>query len=338
MRAAVISFTAKGDELNKRIASFLKDFETEQCGSTFNKRSVSLGEWTRDKFERCRLVIFIGAAGIAVRACAPYIRSKETDPAVIAADEHGRYVIPLLSGHIGGANRISRELAAYLGAEPVITTATDINGVWAADEWAAENGYRIFDKDGIKYISAALLRGEKAGLASSFEIRGSLPEGIVLSKCTECGILISDRPAQPFGHTLCLMPKRLIIGAGSRAGADENALIELYERLRAEHDICAAPAAVATIDIKRNEPSVRRLAEHMGTELCTFTAAELNAAEGSFTASEFVRAVTGTDNVCERSCAAYGALCGRKTEIIVRKTAGSGVTAAAALMDWSVDF
>lgn len=338
MRAAVISFTENGDKLNERLGPALKGFETERCGKTFGGRSVSLGEWTRGKFNSCSLIIFIGAAGIAMRACAPYVRAKDKDPAVIVIDERGRYVIPLLSGHIGGANRLSRRLAEYLGADAVITTATDINGVWSVDEWAAENGYRIYDTGTIKYISAALLRGEPVGLVSSFEIKGDLPLGITASENTECGIYISDIPDAPFKYTLCLMPKRLIIGAGSKAGADRCALSELYEKIKTENAISAVPASVATIDIKANEPSVKSLAQHTGAELCTFTAEELNSVKGCFTASEFVRSVTGTDNVCERAAVICGERQGRKTDIIVKKTVGNGVTAALAVMDWSVVF
>jgi cobalt-precorrin 5A hydrolase len=132
-----------------------------------------------------------------------------------------------------------------------------------------------------------------------------------------------------FSHTLKLLPKRFIIGVGSKKNADEQALTELVDKIGINKK---AVAAVATIDIKRNEKSVLALTEYLGTELKLYSADELNSAEGEFTTSEFVKRITGTDNVCERSAAAAGG------KIIVKKTRGSGVTMAVSAKDWSVSF
>ena len=91
---------------------------------------------TAAQFAQSDALVFVGAVGIAVRAIAPHCRSKATDPAVVVLDECGRFAIPLLSGHLGGANDLARRLAKACGAVPVITTATDANGVFAVDEWA----------------------------------------------------------------------------------------------------------------------------------------------------------------------------------------------------------
>lgn len=85
--------------------------------------------------------VFVGACGIAVRAVAPWVNHKSTDPAVLAVDERGIHVISLLSGHVGGANCLARELAQAIGGRPVITTATDLSGLFAVDEFAAGNGF-----------------------------------------------------------------------------------------------------------------------------------------------------------------------------------------------------
>ena len=109
-------------------------------------------------------MIFIGAAGIAVRAAAPWIRDKFADPPVIVIDETARFVIPLLSGHVGGANELACELAAFLGAVPVITTATDRNGLFAVDLFAAGNGLVLTDRKMAREISARILEGKPLGL------------------------------------------------------------------------------------------------------------------------------------------------------------------------------
>lgn len=101
----------------------------------------------------------MGAVGIAVRAIAPHCKSKATDPAVVVLDECGRFAVPLLSGHLGGANALARALAEACGAIPVITTATDANGVFAVDEWAKAQGCAVLEPERIKLVSGALLAG-----------------------------------------------------------------------------------------------------------------------------------------------------------------------------------
>lgn len=328
MRVSMISFTEKGDRVNRRTAALLPKAELHQCGKNFQRRTETLSEWTAKAF--CGdAVIFIGAAGIAVRAIAPYIKGKDADPAVLVIDEKAQYVIPILSGHIGGANTLASRIAQGLGAAAVITTATDLNHVWAVDTWAVNNGYAIADISEIKYLSAALLDGGKVGFVNDFPVSGNLPEGVEPGCGYECGICISDKIKKPFTHTVNLIPKRYIIGIGSKKDADENALTELFETMGIHK---ASVAGVATIDIKKDEKSVLRLCEYLGAELKLYTADELNAVSGDFASSAFVKSITGTDNVCERAAMARGG------ELIKKKTKGRGVTMAAARMDWSVNF
>ena len=105
--------------------------------------------------------MFVGAAGIAVRLIAPWVQDKLKDPAVLVIDEQGRYAIPILSGHVGGCNELAEAAAQILGAEPVITTATDLRQAFAVDVFATENELVISDRELAKQISAAELRGEK---------------------------------------------------------------------------------------------------------------------------------------------------------------------------------
>ena len=167
MRAAVISFTERGREVSLRIRRILeregircRNFARERFCRGEEGLEVFAGElsaWSGDRFGDSEALIFVGACGIAVRAVAPWVRDKFRDPAVVAVDEGGRFVIPLLSGHVGGANRLARLLAGSLGAVPVITTATDVSGKFAVDVFAAENSCAISDRRLAKEISAAVL-------------------------------------------------------------------------------------------------------------------------------------------------------------------------------------
>lgn len=118
----------------------------------------------------CDAILFVGATGIAVRAIAPFIRGKSVDPAVLVIDEAGRYVIALLSGHLGGANALARTAASLIEAEPVITTATDAESAFAVDTFAKENGFLLTDLRKAKAVSAKVLRGEKLRIYSDIPI------------------------------------------------------------------------------------------------------------------------------------------------------------------------
>ena len=123
----------------------------------------SLSNWMTETVQDADAFVFVGAAGIAIRAIAPYVADKTKDPALVVADEKGQFVIPLLSGHIGGANELAMRIAKELGAQPVLTTATDVRGLFAVDVFAKRNDLWISDMKQAKLISARLVRGERVG-------------------------------------------------------------------------------------------------------------------------------------------------------------------------------
>ena len=146
---AFVAFTGKGAALAERLRA--------ELGGTVRVpgEGFSLSAWTAENFPEREALIFIGAAGIALRAVAPHIRSKAEDPAVLCVDETGRFVIPLLSGHLGGANELARRLAAMTGGMPVITTATDLNRAFAVDLWAKSHGMTVLQPERIRQVSSA---------------------------------------------------------------------------------------------------------------------------------------------------------------------------------------
>ncbi len=325
MKIAVICFTEAGGLLAGKLAETLKETHTVICCSKCKKtlpqtRTVQtdIGTWTGEQFGCQDAICFIGAAGIAVRAIAPYVRDKLRDPAVLVLDEKGTFVIPLLSGHVGGANELAEEISEKLAAVPVITTGTDINGVFAVDVFAKKNHLGIANREGIAAVSSALLSGEEADVLISPYREGEKGgmTAVLTPLDTECTLL-----------QLC--PKNYVLGIGCRQGKSKEALEEaVLQALKAAGIHRQALFAIASIDAKKNEPGIVALAKMYGLPFQTFSAEELGAVPGTFTASEFVRQKMGVDNVCERAAiAACGAAGG---EIVLQKTAGDGITVAIA--------
>lgn len=346
MKTAIICFSRQGLDLARRLQTGLGRFghETEISVKSRHIREEEffcieepLNEWTARQFAKKEALIFIGACGIAVRAVAPFVRSKDIDPAVIAIDEKGTFVVPLLSGHLGGANRLAEQTASVIRAVPVITTATDVHQMFAVDLFAKDNGLYITDFGMAKEISASLLAGIPVGFHSDFPVSGKLPGGLVQDRDVEFGICISVRDnCCPFPHTLRLIPKAVVLGIGCRKGTKEEMILQAVQSILKNERIepCAVGAA-ASIDLKKEEPGILAFCSKLRIPFVTFAARELMQAEGMFSASDFVSSVTGADNVCERSAVLAAGKSGR---LIARKQAGNGVTAALALKEWRIRF
>lgn len=346
MKAAVFAFTARGRRLGERLCGLLAEqgdqalLRAETPAGHGPAAGSWLGEQAAAAFREADALIFIGAAGIAVRAIAPLLRSKQSDPAVVVIDESCRWVISLLSGHIGGANALARRIAALLGAEPVITTATDINGVFAVDLFAGRNGLVITSLPKAKLISAYLLDGKNVVLKTGYPIAGPVPKELRLVYGEagrnqppgeypelDAGILLSARKSDEDPRWLRLVPRIMRLGIGCRRGVGEAAIADAVSAAldRAGIDE-AAVAAAGTITIKKDEAALSAFCAARGWPLQYYTPEELMNAPGIFTPSAFVESATGADNVCERA-AVLASAGGR---LIAGKFALGGVTVAVA--------
>ena len=335
--AKFVSFTAAGAETARKAAALLPDFRCERYARTVDPSlsGTALSRFAQQAMVDCDLIVFVGATGIAVRAVAPYLAGKAYDPAVLVIDEGGRFVIPLLSGHLGGANALAQRLAAGLGAQPVLTTATDTRAAFAVDTWAAEQGCAVLNADNIKYVSGALLRGEPVGLRSDFPVDGRLPAGVTLGDAQSGFFLGFDRKAAPFPHTLHLTPRIVQVGIGCRRGTGADTIARAVQAaLDAANVPREALCGAASIDVKRSEFGLLHFAADWGLPLAFFAAETLQAAAGDFTPSDFERRAVGVDNVCERAavCAAGGGA------LLARKRAQDGVTVALAAPEWRARF
>lgn len=283
-------------------------------------------------FQNSDALLFVGSCGIAVRCIAPHIRDKKTDPAVLCIDELGQYVIPILSGHIGGANELAAALAQALDANAVITTATDIRHRFSVDTWAHKNGFLIDDMQAAKAVAAEILEKE-VPFSSDFPILTSLPEGIREQENGPLGICVTYRLGAPYGRTLRLVPKCLHLGIGCRKGISMEAVAAAVEAALQQNGIDKrAVKCAASIDLKQEESGLLDFCASNGWEIRFYSASKLAGVPGDFAPSEFVKSITGVDNVCERA-ALMGA-----DRIVVSKTARGGVTVAVATEKVEVRF
>lgn len=372
LRIYIMAFTAAGLETAERLSGIFSQqknaevrfFAPARLAQAANLEAAaaelpafsnsSLVEFTSLAFAEADHIIYIGAAGIAVRAIAHHIKFKDTDPGVIVMDEKAAYVIPILSGHIGGANALALDLARALGAQAVITTATDVNGVIAIDSWAMQNHMKIDRIGNIKQISSAVLenrriklytqcRGkfawqkahELTGMYQGFETLESLESfdsDVPLVVITDSQSLIKD-VRKRFPEALVLIPCVTFAGMGCRKDIDFLPAEELFEQALTELDLdVRAIRSLNSVDLKKDEKALLMLAEKYGIEFKTFSAEELMEAElhtdAEMSHSELVSRVAGAGNVCERA-AVMGAT-GSESDIyiIMKKTKRNGVTIA----------
>ena len=335
MNAAIFAYSRAGCALARRVAAALDGAQValyavarlEEPGFLPIRKDVYGAE-----FSKREALLFVGACGIAVREIAPYVRDKKTDPAVLVIDERAQHVIPLLSGHIGGANRLAMQLADTLGASAVLTTATDVNGKFAVDEFAARNGCAISDMQLAKAFAATILERDLP-LASAFPIASNLPGGVYEASSGALGVYIGCDVCAPFDRTLRLIPKKLRVGVGCRRGIGKQAVDAAIRRVFGENRLdLRAISGVFSIDLKKDEPGLLQECLENGWPATFYSAQALQAVPGNFTKSEFVSSVTGVDNVCERA-----AMMQAQT-LLVAKTALDGVTVAVGLEHWEVHF
>ena len=376
MKVSIISFTLRGIELSLKIKkAFSGETEEDLCLYTkcshaeksITEKNIteenlaesglsyveqSLTEWTGGELKKRRSLLFIGACGIAVRAIAPFLTDKLNDMPVLVMDEQGRFVIPILAGHVGGANELALSLAERMGSTPVITTATDLNHCFAVDLFARRNALHIVNKDGIAKVSSRILAGEEVTMAveeghlreeEAQTLRGrrgsrktNIPDGIRLVS-TEAPVDVLVAPASyGQGRLLTLRPKEYVIGIGCKRGKAAEQIDQFVHRVLKESGISMEQvAAFASIDRKKDEKGILWMSSHYGIPFVTYSAEELQQVEGNFHASEFVKSQVGVDNVCERAALRFSGMGGT---LITEKQAEDGITAAIAKRRWSVSF
>lgn len=380
MKLAIISFTENGIKLSQTVAKSLSGSKVTlytKCSRytaedlKVQRVKESLQVWTAQRMAEGDALLFIGACGIAVRAIAPNLTDKLHDVPVLVMDEEGQYVIPILSGHVGGANELARELADLMDACPVITTATDVQKKFAVDLFAKRNHLEIMNKDGIAKVSAKALAGEQLTIAirakniecyhpkfcevreedfteaenqllreanmhkHDWEVCGVEPplRLVPYVKNQQIDIVVSETPDNKYA-LIWLRPKRYVVGMGCRKNKATEELLAFYQETLEQAMVEPGEVyALASIEKKKDEPGLLAISERMRIPFFTYTAEELNRVGACVHSSEFVKAQVGVDNVCERAALAG---CEANGTLIYEKQAFDGMTIAIAERNWSV--
>lgn len=243
-------------------------------------------------------MIFITAAGIAVRAIAPLVKDKKEDPAVVLVDEKGRYTVSLLSGHLGGANRLAREIAGHLGGEAIITTATDLHGLTAIDLFAAEKGLTIENLELLTKTSAKHLKEKKLRVHSDRELGLPADYESVINP-GKADVIISNRIY--LYKVLYLRPKNLILGIGMNTGTEAEEIEEGVRAVLKENGFSLnSIKLIATHEKKLAEPGLLEFAKGHNIPLKGFSSEELDGVKG-IKESKAARRALGVQGVAEPS-------------------------------------
>ena len=300
MKIAYFWMTQKGHELTCRLQKAM--------GGIIEPKAEFPKTVQRD-FQDCDALVFVMAMGIVVRTIAPLIRSKDKDPAVIVLDQNGTFAISLLSGHLGGANYLTKRI----------------------DEVAKQNDLCIENLEELKYISGALLDGKTIDLYSELPLQ--TPYFCALINVTETPtapyrVVISSNiyPPEEDVHTLFLRPKNLVIGIGcKRDTIPEHLEICFQEFLQTHHLSRLSVTTMATIQRKKREPAILALCEKYGFQLEIVPDDAIRNCGHIFEESAFVQQITGLPAVAE-ACSYLASDCG---DALTGKVRYPGVTFAA---------
>lgn len=307
---------------------------------------MSIKEWAGMRFQDSDAIIFIGACGIAVRSISPFIKDVHRDPAVVVVDEQGKFVISLLSGHVGGANKLTEEISHIVEGVPVITTAKDTDNQFAVDTFARKNKCFTSDLELAKEISAALVNGEKIGFTSDFPWIGEIPAGLVYldgeEEKPEIGIYITNSyEKHPFLHTLYLIPRVITVGVECEKGTNGAIVEKVIRKACDEHLIpSVAMECVVSLDQMKGEEGIQKYCQERNLPFITYSVKELEATQGTFPKMKESCKMEDLTCLCER-CAVLGNNEKKgdiKNHLILRKYEEDGVCVALAKCKWSVNF
>ncbi|MFO8085774.1 MAG: cobalt-precorrin 5A hydrolase [Desulfobacterales bacterium] len=296
-------------------------------------RFDSLMESVFRNFNKFHAHIFIMAAGIVVRTIAPCLKSKLSDPAVVVVDDHGRFAISLLSGHLGGANELAGQVARCLDALPIITTATDIGHVPAVDLLAKRYNLAIENPHAIRTVHMAMLQGQKIGLHDPLNLLSDdlaqwVKDDFSPVDKSITGVFVDYKTIGLSSHILVLRPKILSVGIGCNRNTKIDEITGVLNDVFNKSGFSIkAIKNIATIEAKLDEQGIIGLAEFLKVPVRFFSRDQLAEVRSVPTPSEMVKKHMGVVSVCEASAI----LASDQGKLAVPKQVAKNVTMAVAV-------
>ncbi|MFJ4623555.1 precorrin-3B C(17)-methyltransferase [Streptomyces sp. NPDC088812] len=285
----LISATAAGAAARDRLAAAWPDRTRVYDGP--------VGDAVRRAFAECEQLVCFLATGAVVRLIAPLLGDKASDPGVVCVDEAGRFAVPVVGGHAGGANALALRVGELLGARPVVTTATDAVGIPGLDTL----GLPV--EGDVAGVTRALLDGEPVVLDA--EVAWPLPP-VPFAAEGACTVRVTDRAVAAGSGEVLLRPPSLVVGVGASRGAPAGEVLDVIEGALRDAGLSARSVAeLATVDAKREEPGILGAAERLGVPVVTYSAEEL-AAVPVPNPSDAPLAAVGTPSVAEAAALARG--------------------------------
>ena len=351
MRIAIISVTKQGSILAEKIAS-LNNWQDDELfcyaksgrGLIKHEQYDNLGVLLKEIWPKSQLLIFVMATGIVVRSIGDLLKHKSLDPAVLCLDEKGKFIISLLSGHLGGANMFAKMLSNRLvGSQAVITTATDVNKFVAPDVIARDFNFKIASFVSLRYINAEIADGEDicyylaAHLAEyrqaiiSYNVEvitfEQLPEELLDKKI----VIVTDQvlPEKWYvrDNVLVMIPQHHVVGVGCRRDiSGERILTAIRDVCQAQNIDLNSVKSLASAWVKSDEVGLLQAGKILNLPIDFYEQEELMYAIAKYNLCEsaYVKKTLGIGNVCEAA-----ALCKvKKGRIKVCKTAKNQITIA----------
>ncbi|ABK78549.1 precorrin-3B C17-methyltransferase [Cenarchaeum symbiosum A] len=278
MKVAVLAITKNGIRTGRRLLGEYPGWEL------FAPARLSDGgeaDWFEgpasskvgELFKSRDALVCIFSLGAVIRLVAPHLVDKSTDPAVLAIDDAENFVISTLSGHAGGANRMAEEVAAKLGATPVVTTAADVNKTIAVDMVGRDLGWEIEDSSQVTRVSGCMVNGEPVGVyqdAGSRNWWGSaMPPNVTVydsigelaSAGPAAALIISDRILDTLEMpSVVYRPKSLVVGVGLHGDTDKNTVRRGLEECLGRFSL--SPRSVARLASLKRQPDPEGLGEY----------------------------------------------------------------------------
>jgi cobalt-precorrin 5A hydrolase len=313
-----------------------RDAGTQNCCPEPGRQSIDrqvfnrLSEAVAAQFLAYDCHVFIFSTGIAVRIIAPLLASKLTDPAVVVVDDRGIHAVSLVSGHIGQANQYTRQIAQLLGADPVITTATDVNHLPSMDLLADKLNLFIETPDTIKFINMAFLQNKKIGLHDPLNLVSPWisKKWVDNTTCHLPRVVCDWRQKKVSRETLVLRPRVLAVGIGCNRHTPFEALLDFFLDTLACAGISRhSVALLATSDIKKDESGILALAAYLKLPIRFYDNHRLSSVKTIQTPSKMVEKHIGVQSVCE----AAAILASGSGTLVLPKQKNPDVTLAAAL-------